>query len=90
MTMPDSQRFPWNLYATFVDKLQLIILSFKSYLQWYLIHTNSDKGFKGTVVNLALSYSHVGLLKTMVTGPLSILSQMPYSYAPWTFKNENP
>ena len=76
MAMPDSRRYPWNLYVInnvedilffkfkiipifsctkneqlLFKKPQLKIISFQNYKHWYLIHTWSEKAFKGTVVS---------------------------------------
>ena len=47
-----------NMQVTFVEKTQLKIICFPNYKHWYLIHTLSDKAFKGTVVNWALPSLH--------------------------------
>ncbi len=42
----------------------------RCYKHWYLIHTWSDKAFKGTVVNSALSTLNGGLFQITLTVPL--------------------
>ena len=44
-----------------VEKPQLKITSFESYKHGYLIRSKSDKGFKGTVVNLVLPLLEITL-----------------------------
>ena len=47
--MPDSQRYPWNLYLLLLQKP--INESFPREIHGYIIHSWYDKGFKTTVVN---------------------------------------
>ena len=46
---------PAYLFSHAVEKPKLKIISLKNDKHWSLIHTWSDKAFKGTVVNHALS-----------------------------------
>ena len=48
------------LKGIFEEKMQRKINSLKNEKQWYLIHTLSDKAFKGTVVNQTLPSLHGG------------------------------
>ena len=41
----------------------------------YLIHSLSDKSFKGTVVNLAVSSLHRGSLEQTLTVPLNVFHE---------------
>ena len=59
-----------NAQVFFVEKTQYKIIGFKIYTNSYLIHTCSDKAFKGAVVNQALSSLHEGSLKIALTVPL--------------------
>ena len=56
-----------NAQVTFVEESQLKIISFQKDKQWYIIHTWTDKGFKGTVVNQTLSSFHEGPLEIRLT-----------------------
>ena len=47
--------------------------SFKKRKYGYVIHTWSDKAFKGTVVNQALTSLHTGSLEITFTVPLTKL-----------------
>ena len=49
------------------ETAQLKIISFWNYKHGYLIHTWSDKDFKGSVVNRALPSLHGGSLEIMLT-----------------------
>ena len=72
---PDSQRYPWNLYLT----INMEYICFcgrepttennRNYKHQYLIHTWSDKAFKGRVpiVNRALSSLNDSSLKITFT-----------------------
>jgi len=51
----------------YAKKPQMKIYSLKKQNHWYLIRTWSDKAFKGTVVNRALTSLHGGLLEIMLT-----------------------
>ena len=44
-----------NAQLTWVDKPQMKIIIFYNYKHWYIIHTWSDKAFKCTVVNRAIT-----------------------------------
>ena len=59
-----------NAQVFFVEKTKYKIIGFKIYINSCLIHTCSDKAFKGTVVNQALSSLHEGSLKIALTVPL--------------------
>ena len=50
-----------------VEKPQLKINSFQNYKHTYFIHNWSDKAFKGTIVNGALSSLLVGSLEISLT-----------------------
>ena len=76
ITISYSQQYPWNLYLinnieymfscsrnaqiTFGEKPQIKIISFQNCTHEYLIHTWTEKSFKGTIVNRALSSLHKG------------------------------
>ena len=76
------QKWQWNpenLYliknvedtlVTFADKPQMKIKSLKEEKHWYLIHTWSEKAFKGTVVNRALPFLHWESPQITLTVPL--------------------
>ena len=51
------------------------IISFQTYKHRYLIRTWSEKGFKGTVVNWAMSSLHGGSLEISLTIPLTKLKE---------------
>ena len=52
-----------NTHVSFVEKLQLKIISFKKYKQWYKIHTWLDKAIEGTVENWAQTSLNGGLIE---------------------------
>ena len=70
------------IFAVEMRNLQLKIISFQNYKQWYLIHSPSDKGFKGTIVNRALPSLHEGSLEIMLTVPLKNKPHLPSMVAP--------
>jgi len=49
-----------NAQITFGEKPQIKIISFQNCTHEYLIHTWTEKSFKGTIVNRALSSLHKG------------------------------
>ena len=68
--------FSWNFRIIFFAKIlhftekpQMKINSLRKQKHWCIVHTRSDKAFKGTVVNQALSSLHEGILKIMLTVP---------------------
>ena len=82
MTMPDSQRYPWNLFScninaqvTFSVTTKLKIISFQNYKHWCITYTWSDNAFNGTVVKRAKSSLYGGSLENTLTVPLKIFEQ---------------
>ena len=80
MAMPDLLKYPLNhnekktnvedtiVFLTrkvFISQMK--INSLKEQKDWYLIHTWSDKAFKGTIVNQTLSSLHGGSLEITLT-----------------------
>ena len=75
----------WHKYILYIASLwcrnpqvesenpQMNINTLKKQKHEYLIHTWSDKGFKGTVVNRALSSLHAGSLEIIRTVTLIVL-----------------
>ena len=59
----------------FAEKPQIKINSLKKQKHGYLMHTWSDKAYKGTIVNQALSYFHGGSLEIT----LSVLKALKIS-----------
>ena len=75
MAMPDLLQYPWN-HNKKIGKVEDILVfltqmfisvSLKEQKDWYLIHTWSDKAFKGTVVNQTLSSLPGGSLEITLT-----------------------
>ena len=52
--------YTWNTQVSFTENSQMKINSLKKLKHWYLIHTWSDKAFKGTVVNRTIPSLHKG------------------------------
>ena len=74
-----------NAQVTFVDNPQLNLICFQSLKQWFLIHTWSDKGIKGTVVNRAMPSMHRGSLEITLTVPLKIKVNLVYKNSHCTY-----